>query len=328
MIQTLKLITNNSHITLPNWITFAFSLGAFLYDEGIKNRKRAHIAITLPSDKYFSLFVLMGISDQIYSVRKQMRSIRNQVMSLKPGSRVIFRDSMSSRKVSVLGIKPSPYKEGELLLYIQDKGFERGIPERSWLENIFILDEKYDDIKRTRKVSSKKQLGINSLLLKELYSEDSLIKTAFYPKDFYYIVGNRFTLEQQISEVFFSFNGVKGSIKDFLYVENLINESSYINGRFFSSQLKKMDYEISDAVPVIFSDTTSFRKQNSFFSSNPSLLILNRTEQEHKIEEVTAELSRKFIEQDITFITNEVLDYINSYPAATPCGIEFFAWRE
>src|SRR5690625_3723363 len=155
-IKKLMVLNKGDSISLPNWVNFAFESGSFIYESGIKFRKPATIIISLPSELYFPLFIAMGIADRKFSVNKQIRSIRKQVMSLKTGNRIIYQDKESSRKVSVLSVEPSPVFENEMILRIQDGKMVRGVPEKQWIEKLIILDEELDEIKRSRRVSKNK----------------------------------------------------------------------------------------------------------------------------------------------------------------------------
>ena len=152
-IMKLEVIHNQRGINLPIWVRFAFRIGSYINEHGIRYKKRTKILISLPSNQYFTLFVAMGIVDKKYAVNKQFRSIKNAILHLEKGSRIIYQDNQSIRKVSVIGLEPSPVFEGQMILKIKDKNFERGIPEKDWIEKISILDEEHEEIKRTRKDS-------------------------------------------------------------------------------------------------------------------------------------------------------------------------------
>lgn len=327
-LYQLKLNIEYKTVELPPWVQFAFTLGAFLYDEGIKYRKHANVLVTVPNEQFFSLFVAIGIADKIFSTRKQMRAVRKQILDLSTGSRIIYSDGHSQRKVSVISIEESPVLKGEMILYIQDKNFKRGIPEKHWLDKIILLDEEFDDIKRTRIIGKNQQVGVNSPLLEELYSENQLSKISFYPGEKFYIVGNQKKLAETLYEKCFSLNEKKGAIDDFLYVENLSKDNSYVNGKFISSYSKNPGFEIDTSIPVIFSDATAYRKQSSLFPKNPSLIVVSRSDQEQRIMDVISDINRRIVQNEIQFITNEVLTYLESAVSLIPNGIELIVWRE
>src|SRR5690606_6692322 len=120
-----------------------------------------------------------------------------------------------------------------------------------WVERIILLDEELDEIKRPRKVSKKKELGLDgSALLSELYSSGRLNKVSFYPGDYFYLIGNTSQIENQMYEEIFIYNKVTSNIKNFLYMDD---KNSYTNGKLFSTQKKKIEDEINEDVPVIYS---------------------------------------------------------------------------
>lgn len=324
-IKNLKILNKSGAIELPDWINFAFELGAYINDYGIKYKKPSSIVLSVPSGQFFSLFIAMGIADKTFSVNKQMQSIRKAILSLGKGSRIIYQDEQSSRKASVVSVEPSPVFENEMILKIKDGKMDRGIPEKQWIDRITILDEEFDEIKRTRKVSKKQKIGLdNSCLLKELYSTNQLNKVSFYPGDNFYLIGNTVEINECLDEEIFIYKNIKGTISDFLYLDN---SNSYTNGKLFSSQMKKNDVEINQEIPVLFSDLNSYIKQSKYFKSNTKVIISSRTDSENRIHEVKEELKRDLLQGDYTIVTDEVVDYLKSANTQIPKGIEFFAWR-
>jgi hypothetical protein len=326
-IKDLRILSKKGSIDLPDWINFAFELGALLNEQGIKYKKPLNIIISLPSEHYFSLFIAMGIAEKAFSINKQMRSIRKTILGLTKGSRIIYRDEQSSRKASVISLEPSPVFENEMILKIKDGKIDRGIPERQWIDRVILLDEEFDEVKRARKVNANQKIGLaNSQLLRVLYTESQLNKVAFYPGDYFYIVGNTAQLIDSMKEQLFLYNSVRGSISDFLYLDN---SNSYTNGKLFSSQMKKneIDIDIDREVPVIYSDLLSFIKQGKYFKSNPKIIISGRTDSENRIDEVKEELKREILQREHKIVTDEVVSFLNSTNTLIPNGIEFVAWR-
>jgi len=324
-ILNLKLLQNNKSYALPSWIKFAFGIGSFLCQEGIRYNRHANIAVSLPTDHFFAVLAACGIADKALSERKQIRSIRKQVVGLNPGSRVILTRAGQTKEVSVVSVEKNPYTD-EMLLYVQDGSVKHGVPERSWMDSIFLLDEEFDEIKRSRRVN--KKIGITSPLINSIYTQAQLSKTSFFPGDAFYLVGNRNLTEYYLKESAFIYDGIAGSAADFLYFEGFDNNSSYINGKFFSGQAKRFPVEINPSVPVLYSDIGSFRRQSRHFEKNPSLIVISRTDHEHRIYEAQAEISRKLIQGNGQFITQEVAKYLKDFSIPIPDGIEMIAWRE
>jgi hypothetical protein len=324
-IKELKILTRKGSVDLPDWINFAFELGAYINDNGIKNKKPISIILSLPSENYFSLLIAMGIADKTFSINKQMRSIRKTILDLVQGSRIIYKDEQSSRKASVICVEPSPVFKDEMILKIRDGKIERGIPEKQWMERVIILDEEFDEIKRTRKVSKNQKLGLdNNSLLRMLYSSKQLNKVSFYPGDTFYLVGNTAQIIESMNEKIFLFNGVLGTIADFLYLDN---SNSFTNGELFSSQMKKNDVEISEEVPVIYSGLNSYIKQDKNFTVNPKIILSSRTDNENRLHEVKEEIKRELLQGDRQIVTNEIVDFVKTTETQIPLGVEFFAWR-
>lgn len=323
-IMNLDVIHNKKKIPLPTWIKFAFKLGSFINEHGSRYKKRTRILISLPSNQYFSSLVAMGIVDKNYSVNKHIHSIKKTILNLEKGSRIIYRDNNSTRKVSVIGLEPSPVFEGQMILKIKDNKFERGIPESDWIDKIIILDEESKEIKRTRKVSERQQIGITKKpLLQKLFTYNQLNKVSFYPGDYFYLVGDKERLNEEMAECIFNYDNTIGAINDFLYMDS---RNSYINGRLFSSKIRKFDFEVNDKVPVIFSDIMSYIKQAEYFRGNPQVIITSRTDSETRFQEVLFEIKRVMLEGDFEIITNDLLEYIEE--SNIPNHIEFIAWRE
>lgn len=321
----MVLNNNGDSMDLPDWVNFAFVLGGYIHEQGVKFRKPITIVLSLPSELYFPLFIAMGIADRKFSVNKQMRSIKQQVMSLKKGSRIIYQDKDSSRKVSVLSIDPSPVFSNEMILRIQDGKMVRGVPERQWIDKLILLGEELNEIKRSRKVSENKELGLEgSALLSALYSSNQLNKVSFYPGDYFYLVGNTSLINDQMNEEIFINNGVKGKIKDFLYMDN---KNSYTNGKLFSSQMKRNEFEIIEDVPVIYSDVSSYIKQSRNFTNNPGIIVFSRTDNESRLHEVKEELKRKLLQEEYNILTYELINYLKSSNTKIPKGIELLVWR-
>ncbi|MDW4525452.1 hypothetical protein R3398_03580 [Rossellomorea marisflavi] len=325
IIKNLKVINSKGTIDIPDWINFAFSLGAFINDHGIKYKRPIQIILSLPSEKFFSLFIAMGIANKIFSKNKQMRSIRQTVINLEKGNRIIYQDEQSARKASVISVEPSPVFEDEMILKIKDGKIERGIPEKYWISRVILLDEEFDEIKRARKVSQKQKVGLsNSRLLSALYTATQLNKVEFYPGDSFYLVGNAGQINEYMGYEIFIYEGVKGTIKDFLYTDN---SNSYTNGKIFSSQMKRNDVQINHEVPVIYSDLFSFIKQDREFTKNPKIILSSRAENENRLHEVKEELRRKLLQSNNNIATEEVVEYLKSTGVQIPLGIEFLAWR-
>jgi hypothetical protein len=324
-IKNLKVCSRKGPIDIPDWINFAFVLGAYLNNHGFKYKKSINIILSLPSEQYFSLFIAMGITDKTFSKNKQMRSIRKTVINLEKGSRIIYQDEQSARKASVISVEPSPVFKDEMILKIKDGKIERGIPERYWIDRVILLDEEFDEIKRTRKVSKRQQVGLdNNGLLRVLYTSGQLNKIEFYPGDSFYLVGNIGQINDFMSQEIFIYDGVRGSIKDFLYFDN---SNSYTNGKLFSSQMKKIDVEVNKEVPVIYSDLYSFIKQDRHFTANPKIILSSRTDNENRLYEVKEEIKRELLQGDHKIITEEVIDYLKYTDTQIPLGVEFLAWR-
>jgi hypothetical protein len=324
-IKDLRILSKKGSIDLPDWINFAFEIGALLNEQGIKYKKPINIILSLPSEHYFSLFIAMGIAEKAFSINKQMRSIRKTILSLTKGSRIIYRDEQSSRKASVISLEPSPVFKDEMILKIKDGKIDRGIPERQWIDRVILLDEEFDEVKRARKVNVNQKIGLaNSQLLRALYTESQLNKVAFYPGDYFYIVGNTAQLIDSMNEQLFLYNSVRGSISDFLYLDN---SNSYTNGKLFSSQMKKNEIDIDGEVPVIYSDLLSYIKQDKYFKSNPKIIISGRTDSENRIDEVKEELKREILQREHKVVTDEVVSFLYSTNTLIPNGIEFVAWR-
>jgi hypothetical protein len=323
-IEDLKILHSKRIIDLPKWIHFAFSLGAYIYENGIKYKKPVGIIISLPSDQYFPLFIAMGIADKTFSMRKQMRTIRKTILGLGQGSRIIYQDGESSRKASVICIEPSPVFENEMILKIKDGKIERGIPEKQWLERVILLDEEFDEIKQTRKVSKNQKIGLDSPLLKKLYTTNQLNTTSFYPGDEFYLIGNTTQFQEEMEERIFSYNGAAGYVSDFLYVDN---RNSYTNGKFFSSQLKKLEADIVKDIPAIFSNINSYLRQAKHFHENPKIIVSSRLDNDIRIHEIKEELKRQLLQGDYKVVSREILEFLESNNVLIPNGIELFAWR-
>ncbi|WP_046176219.1 hypothetical protein [Domibacillus indicus] len=329
-LYNLKIWNAEKPDSLPTWIKLAFTLGAYLVKANTEKGKRVNIAITVPRDEYFSLFAAMGITDGIYSSNDNNDSLRDHVLKLKKGDRIIYKNGDLERKVSVVSVGKSPMDKTEMMLYIQDRNFHQGIPERQWQQRIFLLNEKYEKIKRTRVLGESEKIGVDSPLLSLLYTTEKLNKTAFSPIEAFYLVGKKNQLISQMNETIFCSGEVKGSISNFLFVEGLNNNSSYSNGKFMSSLTRKAEDNLSSNTPVLYSDATSFKKQERNFKKNPFLSIISRSDHEDRLHEVTFEITKSIIQgRNIDYLTENLVDFINNEcDCIIPDGVELIAWRE
>ncbi|RAS80758.1 hypothetical protein [Priestia endophytica] len=328
-LKNLKLLINDEPTDLPEWINFAFVLGDYLYSQGFKNNSCSNIVVTLPTEDYFALFVAVGITDKIFSKENQLNSIKEQILNLKLGSRIIYLDNNFKRKeVSVIGFEQNPVHSDELILLVQESNYRNGIPEKDWYNRIILLDEQFENIKRTRLIGANKEIGINSPLLNELYSSEQLSKVAFYPGEAFHIVGNENQLTTLINDQIFLINNRKGTIGDFLFINNLHNNSSYVNGKFLSSFTRNTPNNLTEGVPVLYSNISSYLKQKEHFKKNPGLIILSRTDHEHRIEEINLEIGNNLIQKGHSYITNQIIDYLHQKGQKIPNNIELLAWRE
>jgi len=324
-IFDLKVYSKNKELDLPDWIKFAFSLGGYINDINKKESKKTNVLISLPTNDYFPLFVSMGIADKYFSDNKQIESIKKAILGLEKGNRILYKDNKSIKKVSVISIEPSPVFSNQNILKISVGNVEYGIPENQWVEKIQIIDEEYKEIKRTRKIANDHQIGLKySPLLKSIYTEEQLKKVEFFPGDYFYIIGNKDKLLEQINEEIFTLKKIKGGIKDFLYLDL---KNSYTNGKIFSSKMRKLDSEINENVPVIFSDITSFNKQSHLFFKNPKVIITSRSENEIKFYELIEEIKRRLLLEKHQYYTYEILEYTKIRKVKIPNGTELIIWR-
>ncbi len=324
-IKNLMILHRKKAVNLPGWVNFAFEIGSYIDEQGVKGRKPLTILLSLPNELYFPLFIAMGVVNKKFSINKQMNSIRKQVLGLKTGSRIIYQDGKSTRKVSVLFLEQSPVFRNEKILWIQDRNMKTGVPESHWVERLILLDEELDEIKRPRKVSGMKVLGLDgSVLLNELYSSSRLNNVSFYPGDYFYLVGNTSQIDNQMYEEIFTYNDIIGNIKDFLYMDD---KNSYTNGKLFSTQKQKIADEINEDVPVIYSDVNSFIKQSRHFRNNPEIIVFSRMDNEDRLHGIKEELKRKILQEEHNINTYELLEHLKLNNIKIPKGIELLVWR-
>lgn len=324
-IKNLKILYKERHGELPDWINFAFELGSYIQSHGLK-KGHMTIALSIPGEQYFPLFIAMGIANEVYSVNKKSRSIKEQILGLEQGNRIIFQDEESSRRVSVLSVEPSPVFENEMILWIQDGQIDRrGIPEKDWIGKIILLDEELDEVKRSRRVSDKQKLGLEGNgLLSGLYTSSQLNKVSFYPGDYFYIIGSISKISEDIDVKIFTHNNVEGALKDFLYMDN---SNSYTNGKMFSSRMNRNKLHIDGKIPVIYTDLNSYIKQSRHFRKNPKFIIFSRSDNESRVQEVQEDLKREILQKGYDIVTPELVDYLKAGNTPIPNGIEFMAWR-
>src|SRR5690625_955109 len=327
-IKDLRIFNRGNHIDLPDWIKFSFELGLYMNDYKLKYKKPLTITVSLPNELYFPLFFAMGIADIHFSNNKKSSLIKNQILNLNQGSRIIYQNGDTVKKGSVLAVEPSPAFKDEMILWIQEGklGTDRlGISEREWMDRVTILDDELTEVKRSRKVSQKKQLGLESnAILSKLYSSTQLNKVSFYPGDSFYIVGNMAQINENINEKLFCYNNTLGSIKDFLYLDN---SNSYTNGKLFSSRMKKSNIQIDKEIPVIYTNLNSYIKQSKCFLENPRLIIFSRSDNESRIMEVREEIKVEMLQGNCEVITYDLINYLKASNTSIPNGIEMFAWR-
>lgn len=324
VLNQLKISVNGKKYALPDWIKFSFYLGYFIYDMSLTKNKKYKIILSLPFDEYVPLFIAMGIVDQIYSRNMEEDTIKRKVLKLKKGNRVIYKDSNSVKRVSVISVKPNPYKKGEMMLVIKDGNVEHGIPEQFWAKRIKLLDTESKKIKRARTIPKDALQGIeNNKILNNLYSKEHLRKITFSPKEYFYLIGNLSKIKKQMNENIFSLQREKGSISDFLYFD----KNLYRNGLLISSKAKKIEMKNNCEIPVIYCDVSSYLKHSNKFNKNPEIIVISRTDNENRIFEIKEQLKRKIYLENIIFSTNDLIEFLNRKKVVIPNGIELFSWR-
>lgn len=324
-ISKLYIIDETGLSDLPNWVKLAFTLGSYVYDIKSLENKTIKIMISLPTELFFAQLIAMGIADKKFSTKKEDKSIREQILSLKKGDRIIYQDKNSARRVSVLSVESNIVFKDEKVLKVSDGGgLQLSIPEKNWINKITLLNEEYDEVKRSMRVG-KNHKGLNeNLLLKELYTKDHLNKISFYPGEYFYIVGNIAQQHDLLEETIFRFKNLDGSIKDFIYIDN---KSGYQNGSILSSRSDLSKIQIEQGVPVIFSDLNSYIKQNPFFRNNPQIIVTSRNDTKRRLDIVNNDLKRMYLQQEMEIITEKIIDHVKYNNIIIPHGIEIFAWR-
>ncbi|WP_114167394.1 hypothetical protein [Exiguobacterium sp. TNDT2] len=323
--KKLKLSVRNEKVDLPEWMTFSFALGKYINEFAISQHKPIRIIMSLPNTDYIPLLVAMSLSDQHFNQNKQSRSIKKKILELKPGSRIIYLENGKRTSVSVIEVGPSPVVENEMMLHILVGTVKQGVPERLWLERLILMKDDEKIMKRSKKVSDAKTLGIaENELLKNVYTESQLNKASFYPEDIFYMVGNIHTIKEQTSEQLFFANGIYGGIKDFLYVDS---SNSYTNGKIMSSQKRDINFEVVTRSPVIFWGAQSYLKQRQHFKDNPWLTTFSRTDNEYRIDELVNEIERNLTQEKCEYVTDHLRMYLQERDINVPRGIELIAWR-
>ncbi|MCY1692424.1 hypothetical protein OVA29_19320 [Exiguobacterium sp. SL14] len=324
-LDTLKLSYNNSIFELSDWIKFSFVLGGYIYENGIKNSKPIRVVVSLPNSDYVPLFVAIGIADKNYNQDKQLKNIKKTILDLDIKSRIIFNDNGKKKYVSVVRIEESPICKGEMVLYIQNGNVVQGVPDRDWLEKIIILNDEEKVIKRSRKVNKSKVLGLsNNKFLSKIYKNSQLNKASFYPLDSFYLVGNVKLLEERLKTKCFYIEDEYGSLKDFLYIDDV---NSYTNGKIISSHLRQLNFEFNSKVPVIFSEAKGYLKQKNFFTHNPWICTINRSDNENNLFDFFNEIHRSIVQENNNYLTKELLEYLEKNNTKIPRGVEVMVWR-
>lgn len=323
--KKLKLRIGNVKIDLPEWMTFSFALGKYINEYTYNLHKPIRIIMSLASTDYIPLLVAMSLSDQHFNQNKQSQSIKKKISELKPGTRIIYLENGKRTSVSVVEVGPSPVVENEMMLHIMVGTVKQGVPERQWLERLILMKDEEKIMKRSKKVSDAKVLGISgNHLLKNVYTASQLNKASFYPEDIFYLVGNIQKITSQASEQLFFANGIYGGIKDFLYVDG---SNSYTNGKIISSQKRDIDFEVKTRSPVIFWGVQSYLKQKHHFQDNPWLTVFSRTDNEYRIDELVNEIERNLTQEKCEYITDHLREYLQEQNINVPRGIELIAWR-
>ena len=323
--KKLKLSLENVKVDLPEWMTFSFALGKYINKYTYNLHKPIRIIMSLASTDYIPLLVAMSLSDQHFNQNKQSQSIKKKISELKPGTRIIYLENGKRTSVSVVEVGSSPVVENEMMLHIMVGTVKQGVPERQWLERLILMKDEEKIMKRSKKISDAKVLGISeNKLLKNVYTASQLNKASFYPEDIFYLVGNIQKITSQASEQIFFANGIYGGIKDFLYVDG---SNSYTNGKIISSQKRDIDFEVKTRSPVIFWGAQSYLKQKQHFKDNPWLTLFSRTDNEYRINELVNEIERNLTQEKCEYITDHLREYLQEQNVNVPRGIELIAWR-
>lgn len=321
----LKLHLNEGIVKLPDWVVFSLSIGRYLKEHTRSQGKPTRMLISLPNNDYIPLLIAIGIADGNFELNEDRESVKEKILSLQEGHRIIYLKDGKPTNVSVIEVGTSPVTENEMMLHVLIEGMKLGIPERQWSDRIILTNGDEGTVKRSRKVSDKKILGIKGNgLLKKIYPLENLLNSSSYSEDAFYMIGNLKKIHNQMNEHFFYTDDVYGSPKDFLYTDD---ENSFTNGKVISSQKRDIDFKVMESVPVIYWGCDSYLRQRHHFKSNPSITIFSRTENESRIDELLNEVEREMVHGGHEYMTDHMRRYLNEKRVDLPRGIELMVWR-
>lgn len=326
MIHKNILVKEGNHsFNIPEWFLFFSKIGEYLFKNPGTKFKKTHIAISLPGTPIVTLAVAIGMTDVIFNREFNSKSHANRIISLNKGQMIYYIKDDKREVCSFEGISQHhPFRENERSVDLIDSGnMVYRVAESDW-DKLQIATEK-NTYKRKKSV---KGFGFTSKLLEEIYGNSKLLKAACEYDTEFYIVGNQIKIVEMANGVTLKLNNIEGSLRELLCLKNSYRHS-YYHSEFVSGAGKlPKNFELEEGVPVIFTDAVSYLNRSHIFEKFPSIILLDRTENNERNEEVILDIKRRLLQGNIENITQDLLKIIKENGLNPPFEIEILAWRE
>jgi len=86
----LKLHLNEGIVKLPDWVVFSLTIGKYLKVHAQSQGKPIRMMISLPSNDYIPLLIAIGIADGNFELNEDRGAVKEKIMSLQEGHRIIY----------------------------------------------------------------------------------------------------------------------------------------------------------------------------------------------------------------------------------------------
>jgi len=311
-------------IPIPEWSNFLINLGNKLAKR-INDNNRWTMALAFPTKLFSAPFIGIGLLYSIFmntSPENMLDTHFHKLASLEKNTFVWYRKKNRVLKAKLLGVT---HFQGERWLLIQTQSKSAGglteyVSKKDAL-NIQLNPNqslRLPNNQRGRTVTTASRLadiifGVHSqALLKQ--SETKLC-----------IVGDREQIESEVTKnqfgVYMNNQFIKGTLNDILRVRQFLNTIDPYQSQFVSSLARNLETDLSlnPTSVVIYSGSNSFLNRRRDFSSQNSVIILDRSEPQ--FEFAVEEVNNGYIESPRE-------DTFSLELGELPRGIEMLYWEE
>ncbi|MBU8919093.1 hypothetical protein BGM25_23895 [Bacillus sp. FJAT-29953] len=321
--EKILIWNGKKNIYVPKWFQFFSALGSYLFKNRGTKTNPVHIALSLPGTTVVPLAIAAGISDVIFNRRLLSKTHANRITSLPKGQMIYFIKNNKRVVYSFEGIAPHPVFKEERCAVLKTKDLREYVPERNW--PLLQIATETNTYKRNKRVEG---FGIKSPLLEEIYGKEKLLKAASEYATEFYLIGNQLNITEMAEEIKLKLNNIEGSLSELLCIKTSFRHSYFHSELISNSGKLPSDYEMEAGLPVIYTDGSSYLNRYHLFETHPSMIILNRNDNNERNEEVVLDIKRRIIQKNTEKMTEAVLSKLKDKGYQPPSGIELMIWRE